>query len=155
MMQTVLKWLVGAGVIAATAWLGWHLWLRPRMMTDKGYLELVQAPIWGDLQGIELQYRSTKNLQVPMLLKGAVDSGKYDVLALEGTSQSNPYVWIVLNTDAGINGIYVMPTNETFSLPCSYLKALETSEYINSKVRMVLVAHCTREGSVPTRRTIT
>ena len=153
MMPTVLKWLVGACVIAAVAWLGWHLWLKPRMMVDKGYLELAQAPIWADLQGIELQHRSDKNLRVPLLLKGAVDSGKYDVLGLAGTSQRNPYVWIVLNTDAGINGIYVMPANEPFRLPCSYLKTLETSQQINSKVHVVLAAHCTRAEPVSARTT--
>lgn len=142
MMPAGLKWLVGACLIAALAWLGWHLWLKPRMMADKGYLELAQAPVWADLQGIELQHRTTTNLQVPMLLKGAVDSGKYDVLGLAGTSQRNPYVWIVLNTDAGINGIYAMPSNEDFRISCSYLKTLESQEVLNSKVRQVLLAHC-------------
>lgn len=154
-MLAVLKWLVGACVIATLAWLGWHLWLKPRMMVDKGYLELAQAPVWADLQGIELQHRSAKNLQVPMLLKGAVDSGKYDVLGLAGTSQRNPYVWIVLNADAGVNGIYAMPANERFSLPCSYLKTLETSEQINSKVHVVLAAHCARAEPMSARTTST
>lgn len=142
MMPAGLKWLVGACLIVALAWLGWHLWLRPRMMADKGYLELAQAPIWADLQGIELQHRAVKHLQVPMLLKGAVGSGKYDVLGLAGTSQRNPYVWIVLNTDAGINGIYAMPSGEDFRLPCSYLKWLESKELINSKVKQALSSRC-------------
>jgi hypothetical protein len=90
-----------------------------------------------------------------MLLKGAVDSGKYDVLGLAGTSQRNPYVWIVLNADAGINGIYVMPGNEPFSLPCRYLKTLEPRDKINRKVYAVLAAHCTRAEPVSARTTST
>jgi len=119
------------------------------MMTDKGFLEIAQAPIWADLQGIEFQHRSSTTLQMPMLLKGAVDSGKYDVLGLAGTSPRNPFVWIVLNTDAGINGIYAMPANEDFSLPCNYLNLLESREHINRKVQVVLSAHCIGAPQAP------
>jgi hypothetical protein len=120
----------------------YHYLIKPKLMNDKGYLEIAQAPIWADLQGIEFQHRTQKDLTTPALLKGAVDSGKYDVLGIPSKSTRNPYVWIVLNTNAGINGIYAMPNNVDYSLSCGYLHDLATKENIDSKVMASLQAHC-------------
>ncbi|WP_284323223.1 hypothetical protein [Dyella acidisoli] len=116
--------------------------LKPRLMSDKGFLEIAQAPIWSDLQGIEFQHRAKRDLKLPVLLKGAVDSGKYDVLGVVGKSSRTPSVWIVLNVNAGVNGIYAMPSDVDYALPCSYLRDLTSKEVIDSKVRVALQSHC-------------
>lgn len=79
---------------------------------------------------------------MPLLLKGAVNSSKYNVLGVRGLSARTPYVWIVLNDNAGANGIYAMPSNVDFDLSCAYLKELESKEDIDSAVDKVLREHC-------------
>jgi hypothetical protein len=119
----------------------WYL-IKPKLLADKGFLEIAQAPIWSDLQGIEIQHRSQKDLATPALLKGAVNSGKYDVLGMPSKSVRNPYVWVVLNTNAGINGIYTMPNNVDYALSCGYLHDLSIKENIDNKVMISLQSHC-------------
>lgn len=127
--------------IVALAVVCYHV-IMPKLMADKGFLEIAQAPVWSDLQGIEYQHRTAKNLQVPMILKGAVDSGKYDVLGVASKSARNPYVWVVLGTNAGVNGIYTMPNNVDYVLSCDYLHDLASKETIDSKVMASLQTHC-------------
>lgn len=131
----------GAAIILVA--LGCYHFIKPRLMSDKGFLEIAQAPIWSDLQGIEFQHRSQKDLHPPVLLKEVVDSGKYDVLGLTGKSSRTPYVWVVLNTNAGINGIYALPSNVDYELSCGYLHDLSAKENIDSKVMTSLQSHCT------------
>ena len=140
------KVLIPILVIVAIAVFGYYF-VKPKLMTDKGFLEIAQAPIWSDLQGIEFQHRSTKDLHVPILIKGAVDSSEYDVLGVSANSSSTPFVWIVLNTNAGVNGIYAMPNNVNYKLSCPYLHDLATKEKIDSHVMAALQSHCT--NSVP------
>jgi hypothetical protein len=128
--------------IVAIAVLAYYF-IKPKLMTDKGFLEIAQAPIWSDLQGIEFQHRTTKDLHAPILIKGAVDSGEYDVLGVSANSSSTPFVWIVLNTNAGVNGIYAMPNNVDYKLSCPYLHDLATKEKIDNKVMTALQSHCT------------
>lgn len=129
--------------IAATAW----FWcVRPRLMLSKGVAELTQASVWADLQAIEFRHRSMKGLEVPLLLKGAIESGGYDVLGVSSKDTQFPFVWIVLNTNAGVNGIYTMPHNSDFELACSYLRELESRERIDSKVLLFLQSHCQPSG---------
>jgi len=122
----------------------WHYFLKPSLMSDEGILEITQAPLWADLQAIEFQHRTMKNLQIPVLLKGAVGSGKYDVLGLQSESAQFPFVWILLNTNAGVNGIYAMPGDVGFVLPCGYLRELEMKEQIDAHVHQALQSHCGR-----------
>jgi hypothetical protein len=76
------------------------------------------------------------------LLRGAVDSGKYDVLGVLTDDDRARYVWIVLNVNAGTNGIYAMPQHQNFTLPCGYLDQLESNESIDPTVKAALRGHC-------------
>jgi hypothetical protein len=142
MSLTKLKSIVLALAVLVLAVICYYV-VKPKLVEDKGFLEIAQAPIWSDLQGIEFQHRSQKDLQLPTLLKGAADSGKYDVLGVAGKSSRMPYVWIVLGTNAGVNGIYAMPNNVDYELSCGYLHDLSTKENIDSKVMAALQSHCT------------
>ena len=136
------KFLTLIVVLVVLAVACYHL-VKPKLMLDKGFLEIAQAPIWSDLQGIEFQHRSTKELHVPILIKRAVDSGEYDVLGVSANSSRTPFVWIVLNTNAGVNGIYAMPNNVDYKLSCLYLHDLATKEKIDNIVMAALQSHCT------------
>ena len=76
----------------------------------EGCNELANKPIYADLQGIEFEHRSAK-LNGPVILKGAVDVGKYDALGIPADAgaypsvHTVPNVWIVLNTDNGNGGV--------------------------------------------------
>jgi hypothetical protein len=142
MLGTKFKLVIVAIVIIAGI-IACYYFLKPKLMADKGFLEIAQAPVWSDLQGIEFQQRGKRDLKLPVLLKGAVDSGKYDVLGVVGKSSRTPFVWIVLNVNAGVNGIYAMPSNVDYVLPCSYLRDLTSKEKVDSKVLVALQSHCT------------
>jgi len=108
---------------------------------EKGFLELSQADVWGDLQGVEFRHR-TDHLPVPMILKAAVGPDKYDVLAVASNSKQFPYVWIVLNVNAGMNGLFTMPDHVAYSLQCDYLEKLKTQVKIDVRVLNDLSHHC-------------
>jgi hypothetical protein len=141
MIGAKLKLMVAIVIAAVVA--ACYCFLKPRIMSDKDFLEIAQAPIWSDLQEIEFQYRTERHLKLSVLLKDAVDSGKYDVLGVVGKSSRTPFVWIVLNANAGVNGIYAMPSNVDYVLPCRYLRDLTSREAIDSKVQVALRSHCT------------
>ena len=114
----------------------------PKGNESKGFLELSQAPIWASLQTLEFSNRKFKNLSVPTLSKLNTGSGVYDVLGVSGKSKSSPYVWIVLNINAGINGIFSMPNDESFDLSCQYLKTIKVKVKIDKKVEEFLRRRC-------------
>ena len=98
-----------------------HYVLLPNSNKSKSYLEITQAPIWASLQTLELSSRKLK-LNVPVIRKLDTGDGVYTVLGVAGRDQNYPYVWIILNINSGLNGIYSMPYEESFTLPCGYLK---------------------------------
>jgi hypothetical protein len=134
------KLIVGTVVVVAVGFAGYCI--ERRWEQTPGYMEIAQAPIWGDLQGIEFSHRNVGDLQVPMILKGAVGEENYDVLGVRSINKSRPYVWIVLNANAGANGIFSMPHDNGFALPCSYLGEIESKEKVDAKVLSELQSHC-------------
>ena len=107
----------------------------------KGCNELANKPIYADLQGIELEHRATK-LTSPILLKGAIDSGKYDALGVPSESGAYPSVWIVMNINDGSGGVLAVPSDEKIVLACSYLDKLETTEKLDDAVKTYLRNSC-------------
>jgi len=107
----------------------------------KGGLELSQAPVWAALQTIEAQHRGDSALQVPALLTNAV-AGNNDVVGLRSDSARFPYVWIVLTTNAGANGIYALPHDANFTLACSDVRSLQSRTKVDPVVVSALQAHC-------------
>lgn len=122
--------------------LAFYPMLKQKLLADKNFLELTQASVWADLQGLEYTHRSLPGLKMPMLLEGAINSSKYNVLGVRGLSERTPYVWIVLNDNAGANGVYAMPSNVNFHLSCIYLKELESREDIDSVADQFLKRRC-------------
>ena len=143
MGRSMFKFAVVAIAIVAAFAAIWLYAIKPKLETEKGYLELTQADEWGDLQGIEFQHRKMLGLRVPVLLKAAVGPKNYDVLGVRSDNNNFPYVWIVLNVNAGANGIFSMPHDEAYTLPCAYLRDIESKESIDLKVKRALEAHCT------------
>ena len=130
-------WLILFAFIAIAAGVWWG-----SVRNTKGALELTQASVWADLQGIEAEHRADKHLHVPVFLKEAVDDGRYDVVGLRSDSMQFPYVWIVLNANARANGIYSMPHDTNFTLACSEVDTLSTQTTLDSTVAAALKAHC-------------
>jgi hypothetical protein len=117
-------------------------YFKSKVEPDRGFLDMSQAYVWGDLQGIEFQHRTDKNLQVPTLIRGAVGPDKYDVLGVASNSKRFPYVWIVLNVNAGANGLFIMSSHTGYVLPCDYLGKLKTQVKIDARVLSDLGHHC-------------
>lgn len=114
----------------------------PNQNDNKGILELTQAPIWASLQTLEFSNRKHKDLNMPVLRKLNTGSGVYDVLGVSGKSKNSPYVWIVLNVNAGINGVFSMPNDESFDLSCQYLKTIKDKVEVDKRVEKFLQDHC-------------
>lgn len=71
---------------------------------------------------------------VPVVLKGPIDGGRYDVVGLRSDSKQFPYVWIVLNASARADGIYPVPNDREFILACSDVDSLETKTMMDVAV---------------------
>jgi hypothetical protein len=109
----------------------------------KGGLEITQAPVWSDLQSIEAQHRDDPHLTTPVVLKAAVNRGRYDVAGLQSDSSRSPYVWIVLNGNAGANGLFTLPHDVSYTLACADIKSLEGQSTLDPQVTAALHHHCT------------
>jgi hypothetical protein len=139
-MMISFKRIILVTSIAAAVVIAWFFYKK--WQSTPGYLELTQATLWGDLQGIEFQHRSLRDLQAPVLLRKAVGNEDYDVLGVRSEDRRYPYVWIILNTNAKENGIFSMPHEADYTLPCGYLRELESREQIDEKVLKALDLHC-------------
>ena len=110
---------------------------------------LWQKPIWADLQEIEFQNRKDLISKL-VFLKGAADSGKYDVLGIPTANKDFPHVWIVLNTHIGSSGkIYIIQQHDEFTLSCSYIAELDKTTQLDFTVRQFLQKHCGNGSSSP------
>ena len=120
---------------------------------NKETAEMNQKPIWADLQGIEFRNRDNNNLLTPTLFKGAIGEKGYAVLviSLNRNTTSLPsfrHVWIIINVNAGINGIYMMPheipqeKDLHLLLPCKFLSSLKKTEKLDPVVSDFLELHC-------------
>ncbi|MEX1829125.1 hypothetical protein [Luteibacter sp. CQ10] len=134
--------LLTVSIVVALTLLLCYFPLKRILSADKAFAEITQAPVWADLQVIEYQHRNLKGLRMPMILRGADGADGNDVLGVIGGSGDNPYVWIVLNKNAGVNGIYAMPPDASFRVSCRYLGDLSSKEKIDGIVFNSLIEHC-------------
>ncbi|MBF7992906.1 hypothetical protein [Rahnella laticis] len=108
--------------------------------------ELGNKEIYGSMQGIELSYREQGNNHQPIYLRGALLSGRYDLLGMSSNDKKFPYFWIITNThvDDDITvpeKVYEMGQGE-FSISCNYLDNLNRKERIDTTVYYYLKNQC-------------
>jgi hypothetical protein len=103
----------------------------------------IDAPIYSDLQRVELEHRSGK-LAGPLFLLGTGAAG--DVIGMPTRDPRFPNAWLAADKTLPSGAVYLVPRNAGLSAPCESLNrllaGLADSRPVSPLVREFLSRHC-------------
>jgi hypothetical protein len=128
--------LIGAIIVAGViAW-----WVTVHWF-GRGTREILDAPLYAEMQAIEISHRSDPGVE-PIFLRRAV-RGRYDIVGLPSGNPKFPLTWILLNSGGGTKSIYIMPPAAGLQVHCQYIVTLNLRTKVDSAVESLLRSKCT------------
>jgi len=104
--------------------------------------ELGTKPKWAMLQGIEVQYRNSGNLEEPILLKNQTGS-KDSVLGIPTSDARRPLAWLILTKTPG-DQLMILPQDMRLRIKCdAVLKVKQQEDRIHKVALEFLRSKCT------------
>jgi len=103
--------------------------------------ELGQKEAWSVLQRAETDHREDPDMNSPLVLKNAFDSG-YTVLGLPSNDQRYHRVWLIINSAGPGPAVKMLPSGVHFEIQCSYVKNLQLDMQVNKEVAKFLTSKC-------------